>query len=212
VNVFNTGAWWRFPHGPEDAQRIQSCRQREEALVSRLSGATMKTLDLPEAMLRGHALAEVFTAAPDARDAQVAAQVRQAVAALAREHRLAHWFLPLAVGDHIDHRIVRDQALAALAAEQVKPTHLHFYEDLPYAAKLGPDADFSAHVSGHKLREESLEIEELLAWKIELLRAYWSQFRWSELAELARYAKAVGGNEAAEVTWTPDHSPNQSTR
>ncbi len=197
VNVFNTGAWWRFPHGPEDAQRIQACRQREE----------MKMLDLPEAMLRGYALAEVFTAAPDARDAQVEAQVRQAVAELAREHRLAHWFLPLAVGDHIDHRIVRDQAIAALAVEQVKPTHLHFYEDLPYAAKLGHDADFSAHVPGHTLREESLEIEELLAWKIELLRAYWSQFRWSELAELARYAKGVGGDEAAEVTWTPDGAP-----
>jgi LmbE family N-acetylglucosaminyl deacetylase len=212
VNVFNTGAWWRFPHGPEDAQRIQACRQREEALVSRLSGATMKMLDLPEAMLRGYPLAEVFTAAPDARDEQVAVQVRQAVAALAREHRLAHWFLPLAVGDHIDHRIVRDQAIATLAAEQVKPTHLHFYEDLPYAAKLGPDADFSSHVPGHTLREESLEIEELLAWKIELLRAYWSQFRWAELAELARYAKSVGGDEAAEVTWTPDDSPTQSAR
>src|SRR5258706_4845076 len=72
VNVFNTGAWWRFPHGPEDAQRIQACRQREEAMGSRLSGTTMKMLDLPEAMLRGYALSEVFTAAPDARDAQVA--------------------------------------------------------------------------------------------------------------------------------------------
>ena len=40
VNVFNTGAWWRFPHGPEDAPRIQACRQREEALVDVLPRLT----------------------------------------------------------------------------------------------------------------------------------------------------------------------------
>jgi LmbE family N-acetylglucosaminyl deacetylase len=203
VNVFNKGAWWRFPHEPlADAEKIQACRNIEEALISRLSGAVMKPLDLPEALLRGHTMAELFTLRPDERDVEVAGQVRSAVAALAREYPLAHWFVPLAIGEHIDHHIVRDAAIAALADQHVKPTHLHFYEDLPYAAKLGPDADFSTRIAGQTLREEVLDIEEQLPWKMELLRAYWSQFRLSDFAELGRYAQAVGGSEAAEITWT----------
>jgi len=202
VNVFNKGAWWRFPHTLADAERIQACRNVEEAMISRLSGAVMKSLDLPEALLRGHTMAELFTAPPDQRDADVAGQVCAAVAALAREYPLAHWFVPLAVGEHIDHHIVRDAAMAALTEERVKPTHLHFYEDLPYAAKLGPQADFATRIPGQTLREESLDIEDHLPWKLELLRAYWSQFRLSDFAELGRYAKAVGGSEAAEITWT----------
>lgn len=204
VNVFNKGAWWRFPHTIADADRIQACRNVEEAMVSRLSGAVIKSLDLPEALLRGHPMAELFTAKPDARDAEVAGHIRQAVAALAHEHPLVHWFLPLAVGEHIDHHIVRDAAIKALADAQVKPTHVHFYEDLPYAAKLGPEADFSTRIPGQTLREESLDIEDQLPWKLELLRAYWSQFRLGDFAELGRYAKAVGGSEAAEIMWTPN--------
>jgi LmbE family N-acetylglucosaminyl deacetylase len=208
VDVFNKSAWWRFPHTVADADRIQACRNVEEAMISRLSGAVIKMLDLPEALLRGHAMADLFTATPGARDAEVTARIQDAVATLAREYPLAHWFLPLAIGGHIDHLIVRDAATKALAGAQVKPTHLHFYEDLPYAAKLGPEADFATHIPGRTLREESLDIEEQLPWKLELLRAYWSQFRLGEFAELGRYARAVGGSEAAEITWTPNGDPS----
>jgi LmbE family N-acetylglucosaminyl deacetylase len=199
LNVFSRSTWWRFPHGPQDADRVQACRRAEEDLVSRLSGAFVRPLDLPEAVLRGHAFADVFTAAPGDRDAAVTAAIAAAVTALAREHPLAHWFLPLGVGEHIDHRIVRDAACAALRRLECKPTHLHFYEDLPYAAKLGPAADFADRLPGCTVRDELLDVEELIDWKLELLRAYWSQFRWSEIAELGRYAMAVGG----EVTWCP---------
>jgi LmbE family N-acetylglucosaminyl deacetylase len=203
VNVFNRGCWWRFPYTLDDAHRIQACRYAEESLVSRMSGSAMKMLDLPEALLRGHPFEELFTARPDNRDDEVAATLRAAVGALAREYPLAHWFLPLAVGEHIDHHIVRDSAIAALTAQGVNSTHLHFYEDLPYSAKLGSEADFSARIAGMPLREESLDIEEMLPWKVELLRSYWSQLRWSDFAEVRRYARAVGGTQAAELTWTP---------
>jgi len=177
-----------------------------------LSGASMKMLGLPEALLRGWDMADVFGHSPQAgrlnevaqNDADALSAIRESVAALAREHPLAHWFLPLAVGNHIDHRLARDGAIEALRAGAIKATHLHFYEDLPYAAKLGPNADFSTTVPGYVLREELLEIDDLIGWKLELLRAYWSQFRWAELAELGAYAKDVGGAEGAvEVTWTP---------
>jgi hypothetical protein len=58
-------------------------------------------------------------------------------------------------------------------------------------------------VPGLRLVEDSLGIEESLSWKLELLRAYWSQFRWNDLLELKAYAKSAGGGEAVEITWNP---------
>jgi LmbE family N-acetylglucosaminyl deacetylase len=197
VNIFSKTAWWRFGHGAADAEKIQACREMEEELVARLSGAAIIGLGLAEALLRGYAMEHVFDPAPKdgevaARDAEAAAAIGKSVLGLSREHPLAHWFLPLGVGSHVDHILVRDASVEALRGAGIKPTHLHFYEDLPYAAKLGPEADFSGLVPGFVLREEVLEIDELMEWKLELLRAYWSQFRWAELAELEAYARAVG--------------------
>jgi LmbE family N-acetylglucosaminyl deacetylase len=202
VNVFSRTAWWRFGHGAADAEKIQACREMEEELVARLSGAWIIGLGLAEALLRGYEMEQVFSPARKdgevaGRDSMAAAKTREKVIDLSCEHSLAHWFLPLGVGGHVDHLLVRDAAVAGLREVGVKSTHLHFYEDLPYAAKLGPAADFSGLVPGFGLREEVLEIDELMEWKLELLRAYWSQFRWAELAELQVYARAAGG----EVTW-----------
>jgi hypothetical protein len=205
VNVFSQAAWWRFPHDPlRDATKIQACRNAEENLVARLSGCPQQSLDLPEALLRGgRVVADLFTATPDDRDADVAARIKDAVVALARAHPLAHWYLPLGVGDHIDHRITRDAALDALAPTDIKPTHLHFYEDQPYAARLGAKTDFSKQVPAITLTEDPLGIDEDLPWKIELLRAYWSQLSWADLLDVKTYARSAGGGEAVEITWNP---------
>jgi LmbE family N-acetylglucosaminyl deacetylase len=215
LNVFSRSAWWRFPHTAEDAERVMACRRTEEALVSRLTGCPQQALDLPEALLRGHAMADVFTAPVGERDAEVAGQVGAAVGELARAHPLAHWFVPLAVGGHVDHRIARDAARAALERAGTPATHVHFYEDLPYAAKLGPRetaADFSAHVPGLTLRPEELDIDDALPWKLEVLRAYWSQFRWPDLAELKTYAKGLAHGQGAEVVWGEAGGPNPEIR
>jgi LmbE family N-acetylglucosaminyl deacetylase len=201
VNCFTRSAWWRFPFTSADADRIQACRTAEEDLVSRLSGCAAVALDLPEALLRGRTMDDVFTATPDARDDGVRRAVVDVVQRLAGEHPLAHWYLPLGVGNHIDHRLARDAALDALRERGIRPTHLHFYEDLPYAAKE-PAETVTGSLSGVTLRRETLGIEEQLPWKLELLRAYGSQFRWSELAPVRAYARTVGAGEPAEAVWT----------
>jgi LmbE family N-acetylglucosaminyl deacetylase len=196
VNVFSKTAWWRFQMDESDIERIQGCRAMEEAVVSRLSGAEIRGLELPEALLRGHKLDEVFKAAPGKRDRDVIESIKQMVGDLAVKHAQADWFLPLGVGDHIDHRIARDAAREALTAAGVGAGRLHFYEDLPYAAKE-KDADFSGKAPGLKLAKSVLKIEEVIGWKVELLRAYWSQFTRGSLEELKDYAGRVGG----EVVW-----------
>jgi LmbE family N-acetylglucosaminyl deacetylase len=204
VNVFSRAAWWRFAHEPlRDEAKIRACRLAEEELVGRLSGCGQRRLDLPEALLRGYTMAELFTAAEGEQDREVSVRIGEAVEEMARGHPAVHWYLPLGVGGHIDHRLVRDAGRAALERAGVKPAHVHFYEDQPYAARPehAADGDWSAMIPGVTLREDALGIEDVLAWKLEMLRAYWSQFRWSELVELKRYATEAGGGEAVEVVW-----------
>ena len=195
LNAFSQTAWWRFPITDRDLPKIQACRANEEHLVSRLTGAEIRALNLPEALLRGHNLDEVFTAEPTQTDRELARQISRAVTDLANKHPLAHWFVPLAIGNHIDHRLTRDAAGEALAAAGVQETHIHFYEDLPYAAKLGPHVGESAHKV--LVAENRLDIDDVLPWKLEMLRAYWSQFTWGSLVELRKYAKRAGG----EIVW-----------
>ncbi len=200
INVFSRAAWWRFDSGAPE--QIQSMRDREEDLVSRLSGCPLNALGLPEALLRGHKMDSVFTATPDSRDQDAAAKLHDSLTSLAHSHPLAHWFIPLAIGGHIDHRIVRETAWSTLPAAAVKKTHLHFYEDLPYAAK-GQTHDFFTTHPNQAFTRESLDIEDTLFWKLELLRAYWSQFTWPQIAELGQHAARTGEGEPAEITWTP---------
>ena len=58
---------------------------------------------------------------------------------------------PLAVGNHIDHRIAREAGLRLLTRQP-----LAFYEDLPYAAKLDDNA----------IRQHVLDLENLLSEKL----------------------------------------------
>jgi LmbE family N-acetylglucosaminyl deacetylase len=207
LNAFSQTAWWRFPIADRDLPKIQACRAKEEHLVSRLTSAEIRSLDLPEALLRGHKLEEVFTAEPTETDRRVAEQLSRALTDLATRHPLAHWFIPLAIGNHIDHRLTRDAARQTLSAA-VKPTHLHFYEDLPYAAKLsrGEGAGLSSQALGSALTENRLEIDDVLNWKLELLRAYWSQFTWGSLVELRQYARRAGG----EIVWDSTVQPTSA--
>jgi len=202
VNVFSKTAWWRFGIGDDQREKIQTCREMEENLVARLSGAAMVALGLPEALLRGYPMEDVFGRVREEPSSSTATQIFLSNVTVTTENPLSHWYLPLGVGNHVDHILTRDAAISVLRQAAIKETHVHFYEDLPYAAKLGPTADFSGNVHGFILHEEILEIDELLTWKLELLRAYWSQFRWSELAELGVYARAIG-ESAAEICWGP---------
>jgi hypothetical protein len=48
-----------------------------------------------------------------------------------------------------------------------------------------------------------LSIDDELPWKLELLRAYWSQLAWADLLDVKNYSRTAGGGEAVEITWNP---------
>jgi LmbE family N-acetylglucosaminyl deacetylase len=109
---------------------------------------------------------------------------------------------PLAVGGHVDHRLVH-RAARDLASQG---REVAFYEDLPYATKPGSVAQRRAAI-GAALAPETFDIAATIDRKIEAIFAYTSQLdalfggRDQARAVLTSYARSVGGDAPAERIW-----------
>ena len=139
LNCFTQSDWAPFSdagtlHSNDRVSFVTALRRREDIAWSKLLGANLHfhDLDLFDAPLRlSCAVEEVF--AVDLRPGDRAlTRVTGAIAKLARG--AAAVLAPLAIGNHVDHRIARQAALDAIAAWGLP---LAFYEDLPYAAEEG---------------------------------------------------------------------------
>jgi LmbE family N-acetylglucosaminyl deacetylase len=192
VDVFSQTAWWRLSQSAGDADEIQRVRFAEEQLMARMAKAKLRVLGLPEALLRGHALNELFTCHIDQRDREISQRLYDAIKGIAREHPHASWYLPMAVGGHIDHRIAKEQASAALKESGVKS--VRFYEELFYAAET------TTPPSGGQLMPVDMK------WKLELCRVYWSQFTAGRLKVMEEYAQRLGNGRAVERIWNTSQS------
>jgi LmbE family N-acetylglucosaminyl deacetylase len=201
VDVFSQTAACRFGQKQEDIPKIQSIRHAEESLMSRLTGAGLIELNQPEALLRGHSLKELFVAPKGPAEDGVWQALAAAVVDLARQHPQARWFLPLGVGNHIDHRVTRDAARQALREASVPDERVAFYEDLGYAACVEWRGQLSQLVPGRTLRPMLLPMKYHADWKWELVRLYWSQFLWPDILDIKRYAYRIGNSIPAERTW-----------
>ncbi len=189
VDVFSKTAWWRLSDSAGDLEEIQRVRFAEEQLIARMCHVKLRVLGLPEALLRGHELGEVFSCSIGARDREVMEKIREAVRELAREHPHAKWYLPMGVGGHIDHRLARDAVGEVLKEMGVRS--VWGYEELFYAAESANGAP----AVGFEKRPVEMK------WKKELCRVYWSQVSTGRLNLLEEYAKRVGEGEAVERVW-----------
>jgi len=187
VDVFSQAAWWRLSESTGDLEEIQRVRFAEEQLMARMASVKLRVLGLPEALLRGHRMEEVFVAGMDERALDVSKKLGDAVRQIAAEHPHAHWYLPMGVGGHIDHRIVKDVSEAALKEAGIRA--VWFYEELFYAAETATSLPGG----------ESKPVE--MKWKLELCRVYWSQFSAGRLKVLEEYAQRIGEGKSIERVW-----------
>jgi LmbE family N-acetylglucosaminyl deacetylase len=113
-------------------------------------------------------------------------------------------YLPLGVGGHVDHVIVREAGLALLAAGC---RSMFLYEDLPYAAKfsvagLEDQVRRMTFAGADRLVPCRVTFPGLLACKQQALACYPSQVTRKVLSAILTHARQVGGpNEAAERVW-----------
>jgi LmbE family N-acetylglucosaminyl deacetylase len=212
------------PAGPAEAMAI---RRREDVAYARFAGADPIFLDLPDAVFRGYVGDEGLMGPPRTDDPAPV----EALAAVLTRLRPDSVYVPLAVGGHVDHRLVRAAALAALGLEAGRPParrrsgpgsdlETRFYEDFPYALRESfegpPDLPpgIRAGLQGApSLRAEVVDIGSTLERKLAGIRTYASQLGRlfggdvAMTADVRAQAARVGAAEglaAAERYWRPD--------
>lgn len=122
---------------PNRVDRVSAIRlAEEEKFADSLGGITVVPLGQNEAKLRGHSDYTALEKTFSFNDADN--QVIDFLASKLRKFFLSDYdiFIPLAVGGHIDHLVVRAVALKLI--EELGSTimaTLFFYEDLPYSAE-----------------------------------------------------------------------------
>ncbi len=170
-------------------------RAEDEAACARL-GANPVHFDLPDCIYRrlpdGEPLvkaeADLWQPVPEAERPRVDQLTAQIAQRLPSRCRLA---APLALGDHIDHRLLRAVSLRLNRA-------VHFYPDYPYAAHSG--VKLNAYIE-KTWRRERFPVSEtaLKAWQ-DAVACYTSQISsfWVDLAEmhlsLSQYSRQGGGS------------------
>ncbi len=190
-------------HGNDKRSFVSAVRRREDVAWNKLVGGRLKItdLDLLDAPLRlACSVDEVLTIEIRPGDRAVA-RVVGAVRKLAEkvEPGQIALALPLAIGEHIDHRVVHHAALEALATAAVP---LAFYEDLPYAARPGADETIEAraNATGFELtpsftHEVSAAVADLVRRKHRIAEGYDSQIDNDVAWQLASFAERYGGRE-----------------
>jgi LmbE family N-acetylglucosaminyl deacetylase len=213
IDVFSTVSWWRFDLTDGRLARIQTTRDAEEEKVMRLTHSRLRRWGLAEAPRRGYPLEEIFTTERKPEALKTHEIIRQRVRDLAEEKSRERWFLPLGVGNHIDHRIARDAALEGLRDAGVAAKAVYFYEDLPYAAMVPDIQEFSGFLAG-VLPDARLEISSrtiALPLKSRLLRFYYSQLTRRQIDSVQEYAERVDPYAPCERLWAFDRKTMEKT-
>lgn len=127
---------------------VSAMRRREDAEFLKLMPALrMVDLNLKDAPLRLRcSVDDLYTLGSSADDTAIA-KIQKALARLAAEQPIDAVLLPLALGHHVDHLVVRNSALAFANVHACA-----FYEDLPDALLSANDIDASALAEFDALR------------------------------------------------------------
>lgn len=111
-------------------------------------------------------------------------------------------YVPLGVGNHVDHQIV----CAAGFKLAERGADVRWYEDAPYAAKDPHAIGWRQNAIRTPMTPEIILIDNVLNRKLDAIAAYRSQLRelfgdldWCDL--MTAYARSIGGGRAAERVW-----------
>lgn len=179
---------------------VSAMRKKEdESFLKRLPGLIMIDLNLKDAPIRLRCTSETVCDALPSPDDTATPKIYKAIAAQIQPPRsVGGLVLPLALGHHVDHCITRDAALRFAATFPVA-----FYEDLPYAARDGVQADFDRFRDNAKIRLHPVLVrgnqENPVAFKLKMATLYASQIDLHTVETVAHFSDRYQG---AERLWS----------
>ena len=189
-------------HSNDRMSYVTALRLREDELWLRQCGRGMTLLDLrlKDAPIRLRcSIDELSEIEVDPTDKAIG-KIRSALSDLSMDALV----LPLAFGNHVDHRTARDAAIAC--SNVVLPTA--FYEDLPYVSRV---TDLSQIESSAQALDRELipvyvpvsgpsNIEEAIATKLGIALCYDSQIDTATAQTIANFSRYYGGRERLWTT------------
>ena len=187
-------------------------RRAEERAAATILGCETRWLPHLDAIYRGarylsdEALFGPLAADEDPLAERIAAEVL-ALPELAGDPEKVTLYVPLAVGNHVDHQVVYRVGRLVAAPGSRRARRVLAYEDYPYAALGDELARRLAVVGGEVGEAEVVPIGPALARRIAAIEAYRSQlpviFRFTDDTRRAigDYARQVGDGEPAERYW-----------
>ena len=179
-----------------DIPEVTALRKAESALFLKHVGGHHLTLDLLEAPLRyrnAHWTLDWFRQHRNAMWALVArspgsGELEEWTGALARfftSFEADEIWMPLGVGNHVDHQLARDACLQVLSKPGlIKARKVRFYEDMPYTVNWAGHADrviTALRNAGARIERERVNISEAMTKKLELLSIFGSQFKMNHI-------------------------------
>jgi LmbE family N-acetylglucosaminyl deacetylase len=166
------------------ARAAMASRRQEDAAYAAFVGAGLRSLELPDAVFRDYeGDVQLFgSLRPD--DPPPVEALRSEIARL----RPKQVYLPLAIGNHVDHQAVRNAGLALLEPGVGGPEdldlvgRLRWYEDFPYAWRVGfggladlPPGAFADLPGGLRLVADHVDISVTVERKVRGIALYASQ-------------------------------------
>lgn len=188
VTVFSQSTF--APYADASGQeQVSVLRYAEHDLFCKKIAARTQVLGYPEAPLRGWAINNIFDHRyGNDHERHLKQQIVADLEQLNEQHRPAQVYVPLGICGHIDHVLVR------ACAEQVFPSVIKYYEDLPYAGEIPSDEynNWIKQLTGGLYpvtNSDTSTLEE----RIELLRYYESQVADKDIASVRKYVNIHQG-------------------
>jgi LmbE family N-acetylglucosaminyl deacetylase len=195
------------------AEDVVMRRRAEEEAAAAILGASVRVLDFPDAIYRGHRYADEATLlgepAADEHDLpeRIVAEIGERTDVSSSS--AVRWYAPLGIGGHVDHRLAFRVAarLAAAGAD------VWFYEDLPYALRPGATERRLAEAADALSPVGVVPVSAVWERKLDAIMRYRSQLASvfqgitgdpgrQEIGQaMIRYAREVGRGEPAERFW-----------
>lgn len=196
VVVFATTAWTTLSE-KLSTEEITILNQTEEIKVARAANIHLKLIETPEALMRG------YTAWNDQSisksDLMLIGKLWEELSEIFFEYD--DIYFPLAIGGHVDHRIVRHLVLQNYLKLQKAGVNLYAYEDLPYAWYGDNDKALNSLIKKHRVTPITLDISSSINKKMDLLRIYRSQLSNDDLQKVFEYSQSIGDKINKERVW-----------
>jgi LmbE family N-acetylglucosaminyl deacetylase len=202
---------WAGDGAPAAPVEIMARRRAEDLAALEQLGAEAVHLDVPDCIYRRNPATGLplyptrnsLFGSLHASELTLVRRIATKLTTLLHGFGRHHLYVPLAIGNHVDHQLAR-------RAAEVAGGIYAFYEDYPYVSLEGsrwPDASLTlAH--GRALTPEFIRLSESnLAAKLAAIELYASQISsfWPDLAGMAAGVRAAaartGGEAPAERVW-----------